>query len=406
MTTLDDKILDYLTGALDSEEAAEVEAMIAADPVLEAEVAFHRQILDAGAQLPSEEPSLEFSAALMDAAVDAMQSSKPTRTRPKSFWEQFFITFTHPALVGGMAVIMVAVVSVGLFRTLDLDSPSEESVETLEANRVLEKEPEVALMAQNTGTVEAHEEQEEDVAADEPVAIVAEVKEKELLKRPQARQKSGTLDSAPQEGVVRAKKRRRRANAGTSKGPKPSAKPAPAVVAQSSSRSREAVHRRGVGVGASGSGSAGGRLSSRSESPPAPSAAAADESAPRSATRMQTSERMLLASRQLGRFRTLRRARAKAASEMPNAGSSIVEPWERELLRLIQNKRSQAAVKAATGYLKQNPELSKNPLFIYLQAEALFGSGQKDEARRLAKSIKGHPLYGVVVNMLLEAIEE
>ncbi len=418
MTTLDDKILVYLTGALDPEQAAEVEALIASDPALESEVAFHRQILDAGEALPTEEPPLELSVGLMDAAVDAIHESREKRRKPESMWEKLFITFTHPALIGSMAVIMVSVVSVGLWRSLE-EKPSTVAISN-EAVATVEVETENAEKLASLAP--AAEAEEVEVVLDEPVAVVAEA-ESEVKDENRAWERNEktdprkpSIDSAPQEGGVKARTRNQRSRptrVAKSKRSARSVAPAPAPSAAPKPKPAPSAKIAESNFGVRGRGAGGGGLSRLSKAPAsAPSSAiqgagaARVDSSSEGKVQRQDPERVLYASRQLGRFRMLRRARSKAAEELPDAGNSTIAPWERELLRLIQNKRPEKAVQMAKRYRAQNPELLKEALFVYLYAEALFGSGQKAQAKSMALSIEGHALYGEVVKMLMEAIDD
>ena len=189
--------------------------------------------------------------------------------------------------------------------------------------------------------------------------------------------------------------------------------PAPAPSAAPKPKPAPSAKIAESNFGVRGRGAGGGGLSRLSKAPAsAPSSAiqgagaARVDSSSEGKVQRQDPERVLYASRQLGRFRMLRRARSKAAEELPDAGNSTIAPWERELLRLIQNKRPEKAVQMAKRYRAQNPELLKEALFVYLYAEALFGSGQKAQAKSMALSIEGHALYGEVVKMLMEAIDD
>jgi hypothetical protein len=418
VTKLDDKILDYLTGALPDHEVADVEERIASDPTLEAEVRFHRQILVAGTEIPIEEPPMELSVSVMDAAIEAIAASKNTKRRPQSAWEKLFVTFTQPALVGAMAVIMVAVVSVGLYRNLNRKPTADQPMVPMDSR---------ASAVHEGATVD------EVGAGDGAVAVVAEVamvkKEEDreaLATNPEVKVKS--LERKPDEGTrqvrdrsprvrpARAERKRSARPVLASKRPKPRiGKPANEVAGNT----QMGFSGRGQGGGGSASGAGRGSTPaavrsspiSQAAAPPAvaapsTSAVAQAPAAPAASRDDREQERVLYASRkQLGRFRTLRRVREKAQEDMPGAGNSLLAKWERDLLFLIQNKRSTKAVALATAYISEDAGLMKEALFVYLYAEALFGAGQSVEAKSLAVGIRGHELYGEVIQMLLDAIQ-
>lgn len=260
MTTLDEKILDYLTGALDPEQVAEVEALIAADPALEAEVTFHRQILNAGENLPTEEPPLELSAGLMDAAVDAIHSSKTRSRKPDSIWEKLFITFTQPALVGSMAVIMVAVVSVGLYQALDM-GPESKDVQGGGPSTAMVEKAEATPPSEATVATAA----DEIVGTkDDAVALMAEANEEAPASREETTLKqkvqAAPVDSEPNEGTRRVRARRPSSRPARASARKPSASPAP-VASASPPRPKPVPGTIGTesGLGSRGHGVGGGR---------------------------------------------------------------------------------------------------------------------------------------------------
>jgi hypothetical protein len=121
---LDDKTLAYLWGELDADEHAAVEAELQADPELAREVELFRRIMSGAEELGQEALPSGLDAAIWEAAEAEMTASVPAKaaapaaTEPTwaaSLWASLVQAFRQPAWAGAAALVLVGVVSVGLW---------------------------------------------------------------------------------------------------------------------------------------------------------------------------------------------------------------------------------------------------------------------------------------------------
>ncbi len=128
---LDDRILAYLCGELGAEEHAAVEAELRADPELAGEVELYRSIMSGAAELEEaplpaglDEAIWEAAAAEMAPPTDLEAAAPLPAAKPgwaASMWEHLAGAFQQPVWAGALALVLVGVVSVGLWETTLVD---------------------------------------------------------------------------------------------------------------------------------------------------------------------------------------------------------------------------------------------------------------------------------------------
>jgi len=381
LTELDDKIFSYLNGELSAEETASVEEALRSDPEFAAEVSFYRQIMETGSELELEPVPMDLTVSLMDAAVDELKAA-PKTTSSVSFFDKVRALFAQPALAGSFAVVMVGIVSVGLYREFDKNQPSDQAL--IDDSRLVvmdqddEAEPPATKAAVTTRT-KSVEVEVADSPVDAPVRATGVVKSApqppSVVKEEKARRE------IPR--VARAKKKAKDREKSVKRAAKPQAK----VLAK-----KPAVPGR-VALGAS-------RDDFDSKAKPVPM----PEEGRRSGDRAAVAEGARSRPKARSNARSSRSPAPAAAptTTLSFASEKVSDDWRIELRFHINRRAWTAAHAAAKGWLKKNPKLAKVAEFQVLFAEILVQVNRPSLAAKRARPHTKDAVYGARAREVLE----
>ena len=400
MTELDDKIFSYLNGELSAEETASVEEALRSDPEFAAEVSFYRQIMETGSELELEPVPMDLTVSLMDAAVDELKAA-PKTTSSVSFFDKVRAEFdefdalvkryvdTNPSDYSAVvsdavlkAVVMVGIVSVGLYREFDKNQPSDQAL--IDDSRLVvmdqddEAEPPATKAAVTTRT-KSVEVEVADSPVDAPVRATGVVKSApqppSVVKEEKARRE------IPR--VARAKKKAKDREKSVKRAAKPQAK----VLAK-----KPAVPGR-VALGAS-------RDDFDSKAKPVPM----PEEGRRSGDRAAVAEGARSRPKARSNARSSRSPAPAAAptTTLSFASEKVSDDWRIELRFHINRRAWTAAHAAAKGWLKKNPKLAKVAEFQVLFAEILVQVNRPSLAAKRARPHTKDAAYGARARKVLE----
>ncbi|MBR57606.1 MAG: hypothetical protein CMH54_06050 [Myxococcales bacterium] len=416
MKPTDGRILDYLMGDLSAEEATAFEAEMSADPELQSELSFYRQIMDSANAMPLVQPPPELGAQIIDSAAQAIRRERGG----SNVWQRFFTSFNQPLLMAATAVVILAIGSVAVMRLAD-QKDEEQAVDQF------------AEATDGSGTSEELDEEMEEVL-DEPVAEMAAAAPEEMKLNERARRSkevdgimdespSGTLHSAKGIGSLdenadaseapptrlrkskpnsrRNRPEARRKIAQRNKYTTPPAAPEPAAIAPAPTRA-ETTKEVAVGLKQPTPGGVKPQLSElptehpklsgrveRSDSSPAAETAMAfveGEGVGRSGKGsggggIRSVEDHGLGSRGTG-VGGGGVAKAKAKKSTPQVN------WQTDLRALITQKSWKTALERAEKFAADIPGLKRNPAFLLLYAEIAMENGKRNQARTLLNQLK------------------
>jgi len=402
---MDDKIFSYLNGELSPAEAAEVEAALQADPALASEVQFYRDIMDAGSELPLEPVPMELTVSLMDAAVDELRNAPRKRVKA-SFWDRVSAMFAQPALVGSMAVVMVGLVSVAVYKQMEKNQPDPASkfddsfLQPVESSPS-SVEPTGDHSAATPPRTEAKERADSEVNA--PVRATGMKKTKTLVASRDEGEKE-ELDEARAEGstekrVVKTKRKLKRPRSRARSGSTPN----PSVGKPRSPAPSTTTVRMSAGA-----------PPNKKDMKPKPSAKLAErEDKARRGTTYEFSSGAVAeepsppaASRPSARPEARDDAKVGAGYGRGARAKEQVVHWRDELRRLMSQGKWAAANRAANRWMSKNQSLKTLPEFQVLVAEILLELKQPSLAAKRAKPHKDDARYGKRARKVLEKAAE
>ncbi len=411
MKPTDGRILDYLMGDLSTEDAAAFEAEMSANPELQSELSFYRQIMDSANAMPVVQPPPELGAQIIDSAAQAIRRERGV----SNLWQRFFTSFNQPMLIAATAVVVLAIGSVAVVRLADEKDAAQNVGQLAEGSANDESGP----------SGENEKEAEEDM--DEPVAELAAA-DPEGMKRAERRrtieaidkalgdthkdtshyyEKAGSVDGeiaaseAPPTRVMKSKRDRRRdrpvavkktAERNKYTTPPTSTPSKPELVAAAPAPINE--DDQDDSVAELKQPAAGGVAPKMSEPPtdhPKLSGKierSGSNTAPESVSVIadEASASGGLGSRGVGTGgggRAAPRAAKNAKASRPQVN------WQTDLRALMKQKNWAIALTRAKSFAAEIPGLINNPAFILLYAEIAMENGKTSQARTLLNKLKG-----------------